>query len=70
MKDQKAAQIHLDRIEGDYFVAVACDGTRFDLPRCVLPFAQEGDYVNLTVDEQMTARMREEIKQLEDELFQ
>ena len=70
MNDKKTVQIHLDRIEGEYFVAVASDGTRFDLPRCILPFAQEGDYVNLTVDEQIGACMHEEIKQLEDELFQ
>ncbi|MEW6244464.1 MAG: DUF3006 domain-containing protein [Bacillota bacterium] len=61
----------IDQFKGDWAVIEYERGT-FSLPRSLLPpGAREGDVLRLTVavDSEETARRRDSIKSLEDELF-
>jgi len=62
----------IDRFEGDYAV-IEYAGSTFNLPRVLLPqHAKEGDVLQgqLTVDDDTTAKRRERIQTLMNELFE
>ena len=65
-------RLTIDRFEGAWAV-VEYAGETFDIPRSLLPpHAREGDVVTVAfeVDESETAKRRERVQRLVDELFE
>ena len=58
----------VDRIEEDYIVAEMPDLTTVNIPRVLAPDAKEGDVIRLSVHRNSNAKLKAEIKELEDQL--
>jgi hypothetical protein len=58
----------VDRIEEDYIVAEMPDLTTVNIPRVLAPDAREGDVIRLSVYKNSNAKLKAEIKELEDQL--
>jgi len=60
----------IDRIEGDWIVFEAEDGTTFDVPIAYFPEAQGGDHVMITItkDEESKKESEERIAELRSKL--
>lgn len=61
-------KVIIDRFEGD-FAIVELEGTMLELPRVLLPEAKEGDVVLITLDREQTARRKQSINELMNDLF-
>lgn len=59
----------IDRFENGFAVSEMPDGTFVNIPRVLVPDASEGDAVKITVDKSETKRLKENVKQLMDELW-
>lgn len=62
-------RVIVDRIEGKYAVVELDDKSTVDLPLVLLPGANEGDIVNITIDKELTEQRREEIKKKLNDLW-
>ena len=60
----------IDKIEKDWIVFEAEDGTTFDVPFIYFPEAQEGDHVTITItkDEESKREAKERITELRSKL--
>ena len=58
----------VDRIEEDYIVAEMPDLTTVNIPRVLAPDAKEGDVIRLSLYKNSNAKLKAEIKELEDQL--
>jgi hypothetical protein len=60
----------IDRFEGNYAVVEFENGKCVDIPRVAIPTeAKEGDIIIASVDKVETAKRRNEIRKMEDNLF-
>ena len=62
-------QVIIDRLEGNMAVVELPDGSHADLPRVLVPQAHEGDVVNIDVDSSATARQKQAVEELMNDLF-
>ena len=62
--------IIIDRFEGDFAVAETEDGTMVNIPKILVPEAEEGDAVRIEVDREKTEELRKEISDLMEGLFE
>lgn len=67
-------QVTIDRFEGDYAVVEFenKDGKEMfvNIPMVLLPDANEGDVIKITIDKDETKKRAEHIKNLMDNLFE
>lgn len=63
-------QVIIDRFEGNFAVVELPTGTFVDLPKELVPDAQEGDIIDITINHQATEAQAERIQKLMDELFE
>ena len=61
-------RLTVDRIEEDYIVAEMPDLTTVNIPRALAPDAKEGDVIRLSLYKNSNAKLKAEIKELEDQL--
>lgn len=62
-------QVTVDRIEEDYIVLELEDGDIVDVPKELIPGAQEGDIVDIYINKDEREKKEEEVKKLMDDLF-
>ncbi|MBQ7556286.1 DUF3006 domain-containing protein [bacterium] len=58
----------VDRIEEDYIVAEMPNQSMVNIPLVLAPDAKEGDVIRLSVYKNSNAKLKAEIKELEDQL--
>ena len=64
-------KVIIDRFEGDYAVVELPDGTMVDMPISLIPEgAREGDVLVISIDIDETAKRKERIKNLMDDLWE
>lgn len=63
-------QVIIDRFEGNFAVVELPTGTFVDLPKELVPDAQEGDMIDITINHEATEAQAERIQKLMDELFE
>lgn len=59
----------IDRFEGNMAVVELPDGSFAALPRVLVPQAKQGDVVCISVDSDATARQKQAVEQLMNDLF-
>lgn len=62
-------KVIIDRFEGDFAVVELDVGKFCDLPRVLVPQANVGDVIDITVDSAETERRRQSVNQLIQDLF-
>jgi hypothetical protein len=62
-------KVIIDRFEGDYAIIELPDLLFVDVPRVLIPNAEEGDVIEITIDKSETDKRRKKIQGLVDELF-
>ena len=62
-------QVTVDRIEEDYIVLELEDGNIIDVPKELIPWAKEGDIVDIYINKDEREKKEEEVKKLMDDLF-
>mgnify|MGYP001063035623 FL=1 len=64
-------KVIIDRFEGDYAIVELADGTMVDMPISLVPKgAREGDVLVIGIDADETAKRKERIKKLMDDLWE
>lgn len=63
-------KVIIDRFEGEYAVVEIDVGKFADLPRVLIPDAKQGDVINITVDKEDTAKRKEVILDLMNQVFE
>ncbi|MBO4553728.1 DUF3006 domain-containing protein [bacterium] len=58
----------VDRIEENFIVAEMPDQSMVNIPRILVPDAKEGDVIRLSLYKNSNAKLKAEIKELEDQL--
>ena len=58
----------VDRIEEDFIVAEMPNLSMVNIPRILAPDAKEGDVIRLSLYKNSNAKLKAEIKELEDQL--
>ncbi len=62
-------EVIIDRIEGDFAVVEAPDGSTYNLPKVLFKSCAEGDVFIIKKDADKTQNQKKEIENLMDELF-
>lgn len=62
-------KVIIDRFEGEFAIVEIEEGKFTSLPKIVIPNAQEGDVIEIKIDEKETKHRKEKIKNLMDDLF-
>ncbi len=62
-------KITVDRFEGDFAVVELPDGKMVNIPKILIPDANEGDVVSVCVDAAETSKRKERISSLMNDLF-
>ncbi len=63
-------KIIIDRFEGDFARVELPDGAMIDMPKALVPTgAKEGDVINISIDQDETARRSQSIDALMNNLF-
>lgn len=63
-------QVIIDRFEKDYAVVEIEEGLFVNIPTILLPNAKEGDVIDIRIDKNETAKRKEKIKRLMNNLFE
>jgi len=64
-------KVIIDRFEGEYAIVELPDRSTVDMPKKLIPQgAKEGDVLKIEVDKDETAKRKERIKKLMDELWE
>lgn len=64
-------KVIIDRFEGDYAVVELPDRSTVDIPKQLVPKgAKEGDVLSIEIDKDETAKRKERIQKLMDELWE
>lgn len=63
-------RVMIDRFEGEFAVVEMQDRKMVNIPKILVPDANEGDAVIIRVDKERTAAAEKEIKELMDDLFE
>lgn len=58
----------VDRIEENFIVAEMPDQSMVNIPKVLAPDAKEGDVIRLSLYKNSNAKLKAEIKELEDQL--
>ena len=70
-EEVKAVKVIIDRFEGDYAIVELPDMTMVDMPISLVPKgAREGDVLVISIDAEETAKRKEKIKKLMDDLWE
>ena len=62
-------QVIIDRFEDDYAVVEIEEGTFALMPKVLVPNAQEGDVVQISIDTEETKKRKQEVENLMNRLF-
>ncbi len=60
----------IDRFEGEYAVAEMPDGKMVNVPKILLSDAKEGDVVEITVNKNETQKIKDEISELMESVWE
>ena len=63
-------KVTIDRFEGNYAVVEISEGNFANLPRILVPEANEGDIVDIRIDIDETEARKNRIKKLQNALFE
>lgn len=63
-------QVIIDRFEGEFAVVEIDEGSFVNLPRILVPDANEGDVVDITINTAETQKRKQRINKLMDNLFE
>ncbi len=62
-------QVTVDKLEGDYLVVELASGEMVNIPKKLVPKAQEGDIIDIKINPEATKKQAQKIKNLMDDLF-
>lgn len=62
-------EVIIDRFEGDYAVVEIAKGKLINMPKVLVPNAQEGDVIKIIIDKEKTKKRKEQVKELVNDLF-
>lgn len=62
-------QVIIDRFEGDFAVVELPDKQTVNIPKILVPDANEGDVINIFIDADETDRRKAKIRSLMDDIF-
>lgn len=63
-------KVIIDRFEGDYAIVEIDINNFVNIPRILVPFAKEGDVINIEVDKKETEERKKHIQSLFDSVFE
>lgn len=63
-------RVTIDRFEGEFAVVETQDCKMANIPKILVPDADEGDVVIIEVDKERTSAAEKKIKELMDDLFE
>ena len=63
-------KVIIDRFEGTYAIVEITKGVFEQIPNSLLPDAQEGDIINISIEKTETKKRKEEIKKLMNQVFE
>lgn len=59
----------IDRFEGDYAVLEITTGKCVNIPKILVPTAQEGDVIKIEIDKEETLERKKNIQKLMNDVF-
>ncbi len=62
-------KVIIDRFEGDYAIVELDEGKILELPKELIPEAEEGDVINIEILKEETNKRKEQIKNKMNQLF-
>ncbi len=62
-------KVIIDRFEGDYAIVELDEGKILELPKELIPEAEEGDVINIEILKEETNKRKEQIKNKVNQLF-
>ncbi|MBR5157071.1 MAG: DUF3006 domain-containing protein [Clostridia bacterium] len=63
-------RVVIDRFEGEFAVAEMPDGKMVNVPKVLLPEAKEGDVIEITVNKNETEKLKNEISELMESVWE
>ena len=63
-------KVIIDRFEGEYAVAEMPDGKMVNIPKVLLPEAEEGDVVEIKINKNETQKLKDEISELMESVWE